>query len=367
MTRVTLLVSQLGFGGAERQTYELVQHLARTDSHDVRCICLSDDLEPYGRMIRELGVPLEVVPRRGSFDVRRVMELRRLIRRHAPHVLHCVHYEAAAYGYAANLGRRRSRYLPSIRSTVIVPRPAKKAIYGRMLRAAPLVVANSHRGAAYVASYFGVPEHRLRVVENGLRFDEIESRASTGGDLRDELGVPAGTPLIGFVGKDSKHKNVRRFLEVARRTEKLAPDARFVLVGFKLGEEDRGRLAIDSERYHLLGVRDDVPRILRSLDVLVMTSNTEGCPNTLIEAASLGVPAVAPDVGDCANVLEPRREALITTSQDPDAYVALVRGALDGALDADDREALRKWVRERYSLDAMVRGTLAAYDEVLDA
>ncbi len=364
-TKITFLVSQLGFGGAERQTYELVRKLQETRNYELRCICLSETTEPYGRLMEAVGLPLDIIPRKRSFDLERVRRIRELSDSSSTDILHCIHYEAAAYGFGATLGRRRPFYLPSIRSTVVRPRPVKTFIYTKMLRSAPAVIVNSHRGAAFIGPAFGVPQERLHVIGNGLPFESIEERARQGTDLREELALGLETPLLGFVGKDSKHKNVHRFLEVCRELESARPELHFVLVGWRLAEEDRPRLGLLSPRYHLLGIREDVPAIMRSLNLLIMSSNTEGCPNTLIEAAVLGTPVVAPDVGDVARILAPFRERSVTVDQEPASYAALARGWLDAPPSPGDVEQMRTWVREHYALDTMIASTMGVYEALL--
>lgn len=365
-TRILCIVSQLGFGGAERQTYELLRAMQSGARYRPEVLCLSNALEPFGRLLRELGLDVHVLPRSRSFDWGRVRALRREIRRRAPDLVHAVHYEAAAYAHLAMLRLRSPPLLPSIRSTVIRPKLSKRLVYRAMLRSAPLVVANSVRGGEYVVDYFGADPDRLRVIGNGLDFDELDARASQGASLREELGLAEGTPLVAFVGKDSKHKNVRRFLEVFARLRSRDSEVHAALVGWKLGPGDRERLGVDDDHVHLLGVRDDVPSIMRQIDLLVMTSNTEGCPNTLIEAAALGTPALAPDVGDCARILAPFAERLVTPSQDPDDYVRLARPLLEGCLGDADRSHLAAHARKEYSLARMVEETLAAYEALVD-
>ncbi len=363
-TKLGVLLAQFSAGGAERQTYELLTRLDPAEFH-VTCFVLSETIEPYGTALAERGVRVVTMTRRRSYDFGRVLRLRRLLRESGCELLHGIGYEPSAYGYFATLGLARPRLVPSIRSAVLYPKWPKPLVYRCMFRKAPRAIANSERGARFALEHFGALAPRLEVIPNGLPFTDIE-RASEGGDLRAELGLPAGTPLVGFVGKDSWQKNVRRFLEVAGRVAASDPAAHFVLVGWKLGDADRARLGISDPRIHTLGVRRDVYRLIRAFDVLVMTSETEGCPNVVLEAGGLGVPVVAPDVGDVESILGPAGAIGLVRGQDPAAYAERIVGALRRAGGWPDaaREVARR-VRATYDVDAMVRKTCALYRAAL--
>lgn len=108
------------------------------------------------------------------------------------------------------------------------------------------------------------------------------------------------------------------------------------------------------DRFHWLGVRRDVPAIDASLDVLVCSSTTEGFPNVVGEGMACGVPCVATDVGECAEVVGDT--GLVVPKQDPqrlgEAIVELLR------MPQSERTQLglvaRQRVVERYDIDRIV-------------
>ncbi|MCU0230554.1 MAG: glycosyltransferase [Acidobacteria bacterium] len=359
--RVTALLAQFSAGGAERQTYELLRRLDPS-RYEVSCIVLSGALEPYGPELAARGIEVLPLERRGSYDLARLRRVRRFLDERRVRLIHAIGYEPSAYGYFASRGLRGVELLPSIRSAVLYPRWPKPWIYRLMFRGARRVIVNSHRGAQFAIARFGAPAERTVVIPNGLPFDEIEA-ASVGPDLRAELGLPAGTPLVGFVGKDSWQKNVRRFLEAAGNVARERPDCHFVLVGWRLGPEDRARLGLDGRAsFHTLGVRRDVYRILRALNVLALTSDTEGCPNVVLEAAGLGVPVVASDVGDVAIILGEEGAGGLAASQDPADHAARILRALADREGTRERaRRLQQRIRAEYAVERMVVRTAAVY------
>jgi len=344
-----------------RQTFELLRRLDPAQV-EISCIVLSGTVEPYGSILAERGMHVLPLERQRSYDVSRLRLVRRLLRDRRVQLIHGIGYEPSAYGYFASRGLRGVELLPSIRSAVLHPRWPKPWVYRLMFRGSRRVIANSHRGAAFAIEHFGAPSARTTVIPNGLPFDEIDA-ASAGPDLREELGVPGGAPLVGFVGKDSWQKNVRRFLDVAARVSGERPDCHFVVVGWRLGPEDRVRLGLaGNQRVHLLGVRHDVYRLLRSFSVLSLTSDTEGCPNVVLEAAGLGIPVVASDVGDIAIILGEEGAAGLVPSQDPaDHADRLLRVLGEPAAARERAQRLRVRVRAEYDVDRMVGCTMDVY------
>jgi glycosyltransferase involved in cell wall biosynthesis len=365
--RVAVVVSQLGFGGAERQTAALLTALRGRPEEPRLVVCLSADLEPHGPRLVELGYRLEVLEREGSFDLSRLLRLRRLFRGERIDLVHAVHLLASGYAFLAAWPARRPVVLPSVRGAEAGPGALRRLVYRRMFRACPRALVNSSRGARFMQEVLGAPADRIAVIPNGVDFTALAVAARPGA-LRSELGIPAAAPLVAFVGKDSRVKNVPRAVEVVRRARAARPDLHAVFVGGGLDEEARGRLAPDLPPgpVRLLGPRRDVPAVLAASDALLLTSDSEGCPNVVIEALALGTPVVSADVGDVAGIVGTGGAGAVVPRGDVDAYVAALGQLLD------DRQAARAAVRRelprleaRYGLAAMVEGTLALWRELL--
>jgi glycosyltransferase involved in cell wall biosynthesis len=122
------------------------------------------------------------------------------------------------------------------------------------------------------------------------------------------------------------------------------------------------------DRVRFLGTRPDVPDLLAAADVVVLSSVREGLPVTLLEAMRAERPVVATAVGGCSELVVDGETGRLVPPEDPAALGAAVaplladRG-LAGAMGAAGR---RRW-SERYTAEAMVRGTEAVYREVLGA
>src|SRR5512141_2675746 len=124
--RVGLVIGQLTYGGAEGQLFELARALAGFAEPFV--YCLSASQEPYGPRLRDAGVPLRLLPSRGSFDLSRVLALRRALREDGIEVVHAFLFLASGYAFLATRGLARVRLVTSARNCKPEPNPVRRAV-----------------------------------------------------------------------------------------------------------------------------------------------------------------------------------------------------------------------------------------------
>ena len=140
-------------------------------------------------------------------------------------------------------------------------------------------------------------DRRVQVVPNAIELREYAG-AHTGDRLREELGMPHGSRMIAHVGSFSEPKNHRFLLQIFDSLRRQSPDVHLLLVGdgaLRTQIESQIRGAGLEGAVHLLGVRNDVPRILKAVDLLLLPSLWEGLPMVLVEAQAAGVPCLVSD------------------------------------------------------------------------
>jgi glycosyltransferase involved in cell wall biosynthesis len=360
--RVAVVVSELGFGGAERQTLDLLAQLRGTPWAPVGVISLSARTGTHADAVQALGYPLSVVPRMTGFDPRRILLLNRLLRRHEADLVHAINWFAS--GYAVLAKPRGARLISSIRNSHLPAGLLRRTVLPRLVRRADGVLVNSERGRRLVLEACGVPADRVTVVPNGLDVARLRAGAPAG-TIRRELGIPAAAPVVLYVGRRARVKNIPRLLGVASALLEARADLRVVLAGDGLGPElvAGSPLAAES-RLLCLGPRRDVPALLRDATLLLLTSDNEGMPNVVLEALASGVPVVATDVGDLARML-PERCGLLA----PPAVAPLAAAVLRVVADAPGyRHAAALHapaIVETYSSRAMASRTVELWSAVL--
>lgn len=356
--RVVVVVSHLGLGGAERQTLELLRQLRGTEWAPVRVICLSAHVTPHGETVRELGYPLSIVSRSSGFDLGRWRALRRLVRQENADVVHAVNWFASGYCVLAKSGR--TRIVSSIRNSHLPAGRVRRSTLPLLIRRAARVLVNSERGRQLVVRTCKVPPARVALVPNGIDVDLLQT-AGVPGALRRELNIPAQTPIVAYVGRNARVKNIPRLLSVAGQLLEAHPEVRIVLAGDGLDS----RLVAGTDlaahpRLHCLGPRDDVPSLLSDATVLLLTSDSEGMPNVVLEALGSGVPVVATAVGDIEQILPERCGGLVPP--DAERLVAAVLNVIEHAASFKrDVAQYGAHIRATHSVQAMASGTVEVW------
>jgi glycosyltransferase involved in cell wall biosynthesis len=158
----------------------------------------------------------------------------------------------------------------------------------------------------------GVPAEKLSVVYYGIDFDKV-CPVRKRDEVRTELGIDASAPVAGFVGRLVEWKGPDYFLRAAAAVAKEIPEARFLVVGDAMFGEQAFEDMLRSlprelgfeDRVIFTGLREDIPDIMASVDVVVHASvMPDPLPNVIIEAMALGLPVVAADGGGIPVMVE---------------------------------------------------------------
>lgn len=214
----------------------------------------------------------------------------------------------------------------------------------------------------------GVPRDRITVIHNGIDVPApIDARA--GAAVREALGVPTDTPLVGNVGQICLRKAQDVFLDAAARVAARDPRPHFVVLGerfsrkaesvaFERGLRERAATAPLAGRVHLPGWRDDARTWIAAFDVLAHTANQEPLGRVLLEALAAGTAIVATDVGGTREIVDDALARLV-----PRGDAAAAADAIERALASPDGacDARRAAARERFSIDACATALEARY------
>jgi glycosyltransferase involved in cell wall biosynthesis len=199
----------------------------------------------------------------------------------------------------------------------------------------------------------------IRVIYNGIDPDVYDSATPA------DLGLPAGSSAVGFIGSFEARKGVRELAVAWRRVASEIPGAHLVLVGKGAMEGKMRELFGDAPRVHWLGYRQDVASILKSLDVMVLPSYVEGAPNVVLEAMSAGTAIVATDVSGTPELVRDGVEARLIEPRDSEAIAtSLIEMLSSSELRQRFAAAARDRVESTFMLEAMVDHYEAAFGSV---
>ncbi len=172
-------------------------------------------------------------------------------------------------------------------------------------------------------------KENISVLPNGIDCDYWK-RENGRSVLKDELSLRPDEYLVGTVARIAYDKDLPTFFKVAQAVVKKMPNVKFVIVGDGYGDELLHAKKIVDElalnmHVYFTGHRNDLLDIYPSFDLFLMTSLSEGMPNTVLEAMAMGIPVVATNVGGVPElVVHGETGALAETGE----YIRLVRYVL---------------------------------------
>ncbi|MDT7538068.1 MAG: hypothetical protein QOI82_1653, partial [Actinomycetota bacterium] len=209
-----------------------------------------------------------------------------------------------------------------------------------------------------LAAGIGTPA-QYAVVAPGIALPTPPTRT----EARSRLGLPADGPVIVLVARLTAIKRPDRFLDIARRMREERPDALFAVVGE--GDRLAELQAAAPPNVRFLGWRSDVEVVYAAAELVVLTSDNEGMPVSLIEAAMCGLPAVATRVGSVAEVVVDGETGWLCPT-DVDALVDAVRAALSSDRLAEMGRAARAHATASFSRSRLVADTEALYEQLAE-
>lgn len=378
--RVVHVINSLGAGGAERSLAELLPHLR---DHRIlpMLVLLTRTREGLEEQVRGLGV--DVYRLRATSWPGRIHELRSLLRRTDPDLIHTTLFEADVVGRLAALGR-----LPVLTSLVNTsydpvrlqdPRVARAKLRGtQIIDAATARLLNDHfHAVSHAVKDASVRTLRLdpadvTVVPRGRDPARLgDPGAGRREQVRRALGVASDQRVLLNVGRREYQKGQRYLIEAAAMMRERFPDAVWLVAG-RDGNESADlawrRAATGLEQQvRFLGHVDDVPELLAAADVFVFPSLYEGLGGAVIEAMALGVPVVASDLPSIREVTGDGAAAALVRPGDPGALAGAIEELLTDPVRAQTLgTAGRRRFQRHYTLSQMVDGMAALFHRVAD-
>ena len=360
--RLLLVVDSLEVGGAERQVVDLAGALRRKGYGITVACSVAGDLSGA---LEEAGVPVRPLLKRLAkrrLSLAYAWRLRRLLKGEQFDLVHAHIYASIAAAAIATLETDVPLVITEHTEASWQDWRARwvsRWVYRRAAR----IIAVSTPIRRRLIERDDVHPDLITIVPNAVASaSEPHADAPLPTELRKR-------PLVGVVARLQPEKGVSSFLKAAARVAPQFPEAHFVVAGDGPFRQELVALTENLDlgsRVHFLGFRADASALMRSLDVLVAPSLTEGSPLVTLEAKAAGVPVVASAVGGIPDQVRHDKEGLLVPPGDThalgNALLALLR---DPPRARRLGEAGRRRVASRFSHATMVRQIEDVYRDVL--
>jgi glycosyltransferase involved in cell wall biosynthesis len=208
-----------------------------------------------------------------------------------------------------------------------------------------------------------IPAGRIEVVHDGIDVEKIRNRPAT--DLHAEYWLPHGVPVIVNVGALVGHKGQRFLIEAMPLVLREIPEAHLIIFG-----EGDLRPALERQVKHLSltkrvllpGFREDVLSLMKTADLFVMSSVTEGLGSAVLDAMAMGLAVVGTTAGGIPEAVVGEVTGELVAPSDPKLLAAaIVKLLKDPALRRSYGDAGMQHVAEHFGVDRLVDGTLECY------
>ncbi len=350
--------------GGQRQSLLLVRELVRR-GYPVQFI-----VQPHSPLHEKAlaeNLPVWPLRMRSEFGLVAALRLARRMKKKGCVLAHFHDAHGASVGSAA-------AGLAGVPLRVIARRvdfPLKKNFLSRRkyFRKVDAVIAISE-GVKRVLVQSGLDPARVSVVPSGIDFS-VHKTGLPRDYLHKECGFEPGDYLVGIVAQLEDHKGHRYLIEAANILKEKTRKVKIVVVGegsLRMELTKQAQPLNVKDLVYFMGFRADIPRILASLDLFVLSSHLEGLGSSIMDAMACRLPVVATRTGGIPELVKNGETGLLVPPRNPEALAEAIL-----TLYRDKRQAARlaqagyDFIHERFSAEAMAEKTLAVYDKIAAA
>ncbi|MBD3376644.1 WecB/TagA/CpsF family glycosyltransferase [candidate division KSB1 bacterium] len=367
--QLLFLIPSLSTGGAEIQLINLIKGLDRS-RFCVHVVTLYSSLG-CSKMLRELDIEYLELEKRHALDFRFILPLHFWIRRHRIDIIHGINVSARFFAWI--LGRmNRCKVVVSERNSQPVYSSAGSRLYHAIEhftnRKADWIVANSLAGKRFAES-LGVPSKLTSMIPNGIDLDRLKSNGLAR-QFKQEIGLNINSSVVGMIARLFPQKDHQTFLKAAEIVASKRNNCYFILVGDGPERDDleqlTRRLSLD-DRVIFAGNQSRIGDWLQIIDVVVLTSKqSEGCPNSIIEAMSMAKPVILTHVDGNREWITDRHNGILIPPQHPE----ILAQELTHLLDSPEKQQMlarnaKEYAQQKFSLSAMISSYENGYTKLL--
>lgn len=308
--KILYIINSLISGGAEKLIEQTVPLINKMEGIEADILLLSDKNNVFEQHLLKLGVDVEVIKYNNMYDIRNIFEIKKYIDDGGYDIVHS-HIFPTQYWVAISrllLVNKKVKFITTEHSThnrrreKFYFRYIDKLIYSQY----DSIISITEKTRDNLINWIDPKRKNLDkhiVIENGVDIEKIRTALPY---KKSELieGITENTKLVCMVGRFSEAKDQPTLI---RAISELPEDIHLVLLGegplMKDNEELADKLGI-SYRVHFLGFRQDIPRILKTVDIVVLSSHWEGLSLASIEGLASGKPFIASKVPGLEEIVE---------------------------------------------------------------
>jgi glycosyltransferase involved in cell wall biosynthesis len=205
-------------------------------------------------------------------------------------------------------------------------------------------------------------KEKFSVMSPGLELKALPTREIA----RKTLGLDQNTVYCAFIGRVTQIKRPDRFLDVVAELKKHGVPLHFIVAGDgHLLQECKNRAKAESLPITFLGWRSDIETVLAASDIVVLTSDNEGTPLSLIQAGMARIPVVSTRVGSVPEIVKDGETGIVVDTSVAELSAAISRLVDDPELRARMGASAKEYTTARYGVARLVKDHQDLYKELL--
>ncbi len=372
--RVMRIIARMNVGGPAVQVSGLMRglHATEFDHRLYTGFCADDEADYLDTVAMDIGaLRIDGFGRRVSLsaDVKAFLSLVKEIRSFKPHVIHTHTAKAGFLGRIASIasfhpsirvhtfhGHLLNGYFGSFKRFLVVLAEKILAMFSHQL----LAVGDKVRKDLLAAGVGTLKKFSL--MPPGLQISALPNKMAS----RDFYGLSSQKLQCAFIGRVTRIKRPDRFLDVVGELKKRGLDIEFFIAGDgELLESCRERIEGEDLPVKILGWQSNIERVLAAADIVVLTSDNEGTPLSLIQAGMSGLPVVTTRVGSVPDVVLNGVTGIITSLNVQEIADALEKLAKSAELRGSMGVSAQEFTLSNFGVDRLVNDHELLYKKLL--
>lgn len=304
--KILHIINNLGSGGAERLLEESLPIMKKNQNIEIEVLLLTDEKNVFDKKLYSEGIKISVVPLRKIYDFRNIFFIRKFIISEKFDIVHAHLFPTQYWVSLASklIWNNKPKFITTEHSTNNKRREKSyfKIIEKLIYLSYDSIVSISEQANCNLKQWLGINKAKFITIENGINIDKFKNAKPYEKEKINNI-FSDKTKLICMVGRFTEAKNQRTLIKAIKD---LPNDIHLLLVGEGYLKENNMKLAHDlkvSNRVHFLGFRNDVERILKTCDIIVLSSNWEGLSLSSVEGMASGKPFIASRVNGLEEVV----------------------------------------------------------------
>ena len=348
------VVFSLDVGGVEKLIVEMARKINREQFNFSVC-CLTKNGELSNQLEKE-GVEIFYLGKKEGFDLGLIFRLAWLLRKQKADILHTHDNSTLLYGTLAAKLAGVKTLINTEHGGVYFESKRKKLINKALWKLNNKVTCVSQDIENDLIK-MGLNRGKTLVIQNGIDLEPFKNEINKP-DIRKKLGFNDSDFIVCTVGRLSKEKNHKLFIEMAVAVSAVLNNAKFLIIGDGSLKEELmayARSRSIAEKIIFAGQRNDIPELLKATDCFVLTSDYESFGLVLLEAMAAGTPVVTTNAGGIEEIVISGKTGLVVQKNDvqglSSSIIRLANNPIEREMLAKEASSL---VGNRYSIDKMI-------------